>query len=59
MRENIPAWEATVNRLQGLCYLSKDDHNSKIIASKQKTDIGKYCFVNRNINLWNQLPVEG
>ena len=23
---------------------------------KQKTDIGKYFFVNKTIKLWNQLP---
>ena len=23
-----------------------------------RTDIGKYCFVNRTIKLWNQLPAE-
>jgi hypothetical protein len=25
-------------------------------SRKQKTDIGKYSFVNRTIQLWNQLP---
>jgi hypothetical protein len=25
---------------------------------KQKTDIGKYSFVNRTIELWNQLPAD-
>jgi len=25
---------------------------------KQKTDVGKYCFVNRTIKLWNQLPAK-
>jgi hypothetical protein len=25
---------------------------------KQKTDIGKYSFVNRTIQLWNQLPAD-
>jgi hypothetical protein len=36
--------------------LSKVDHNRKIRSRKQKTDIGKYSFVNRTIQLWNQLP---
>jgi hypothetical protein len=24
----------------------------------QKTDIGKYSFINRTIQLWNQLPAD-
>ena len=43
-------------RLKGPCYLSRDDHGRKIMARKQRTDIGKYWFVNRTIKLWNQLP---
>ena len=45
-------------RLKGPCYLSRDGHDRKIRARKQRRDIGKYCFVNRKIKLWNQLPVE-
>jgi hypothetical protein len=30
----------------------------KIRSRKQKTDIGKYSFVNRTIQLWNQLPTD-
>jgi len=45
-------------RLKGPCYLSRDDHDRKIRARKQRTDIGKYYFVNRIIKLWNQLPAE-
>jgi hypothetical protein len=37
---------------------SRDDHDRKIGARKQRTDIGKYCDVNRTIELWNQLPAE-
>jgi hypothetical protein len=32
------------------------DHDRKIRSRKRKTDIGKYSFVNRTIQLWNQLP---
>ena len=32
------------------------DHHWKIRARKQRTDIGKYSFVNRSITDWNQLP---
>jgi len=37
-------------------YLSRVDHHWKIRARKQRTDIGKYCFVKRSITDWNQLP---
>jgi hypothetical protein len=36
------------------CYLSRVDHDRKIRSRKQKTDIGKYSYVNRAIQLWNQ-----
>jgi hypothetical protein len=29
-----------------------------IYCRKQKTDIGKYSFVNRTIQDWNQLPAD-
>jgi hypothetical protein len=50
------AWKATGDRLENPCYLSRVDHNRKIRSRKQKTDIGKYSFVNRTIQLWNQPP---
>ena len=34
------------------------DHVQIIRDRKQRTDIGKYCFVNRTIKNWNQLPTE-
>jgi len=37
-------------------YLSRGNHNWKIRARKQRTDVGKYSFVNRAIKTWNQLP---
>jgi hypothetical protein len=49
------AWKAAGDRLQRPCYLSRDDHDSKIWSRKQRTDIGKYSFVNRTIQHWNQL----
>jgi hypothetical protein len=30
----------------------------KLGAEKQKRDVGIYSFVNRTIQLWNQLPAE-
>jgi len=34
------AWKATGDRLQGPCYLSREDHDWKIRSSTQKTDTG-------------------
>ena len=50
------AWKAIGDRLQAPSYLSRVDHQWKIRARKQRTDIGKYSFVNRSITDWNQLP---
>jgi hypothetical protein len=52
------AWKSTGDRLEGPCYLSRDDHDCKIRVRKQRTDIGRYSFVNRSVKLWNQLPAE-
>jgi hypothetical protein len=52
------AWKVVGDRLQRPCYLNRDDHDGKIRARKQRTDIGKYSIVNRIIKLWNQLPAE-
>jgi hypothetical protein len=52
------AWKAIRERLQGQCYMSKDDHDRKIRTKKQRTDIGKYSFVNGTIKLWNNLRAE-
>jgi len=57
-RVNIPAWKFIVDGLKGQCYLSRNDYDCKISAGKQRSDIGKYCFVYRTIKLWNQMPVE-
>jgi hypothetical protein len=50
------AWKSVGDRLQTPCYLSRGDHGKKIRSRKQRTDIGKYFFLNRAIQLWNQLP---
>ena len=44
--------------IQGPCYLSRDDHDQKIRARKQRTGIEKYSFVNSPIKHWDQLPAE-
>ena len=44
-------WKSIGDRLKGPCYLNRDDHDGKIRARKQRTDIGKYSFLNRTIKL--------
>jgi hypothetical protein len=50
------AWKDIGDRLQVPHYLSRGDHYWKIRARKQRTDVGKFSFVNRTIADWNQLP---
>jgi hypothetical protein len=52
------AWKVIGDRLQRPNYLSRIDHDWKIRNRKQRTDIGKYSFVNWTIRLWNRLPAE-
>jgi hypothetical protein len=52
------AWKAIGDRLERPCYLSRVDHDRKIRSRKQKTDIAKYSFVNRTIQVWNKLPAD-
>jgi hypothetical protein len=52
------AWKFIGDRLQRPNYLSKIEHDWKIRNRRQRTDIGKYSFVNRTIRLWNRLPAE-
>jgi hypothetical protein len=51
-------WKAMCDRLQRPYYLSRDDHDRKMRGRKQRTDIGKYSFVNTTIKLWNQLSAD-
>jgi len=52
-----PAWKATGDGLQRPYYMSRVDHDWKIRNKRQRTDIGKYSFVNRTNQLWNKLPL--
>jgi len=52
-------WKAIRNRLRRPYCVIKVDHVRKIRDRKQRMDIGKYSFVNKTINNWNQLPAEG
>jgi hypothetical protein len=49
------AWKLIGDRLQVPSYLSKVDNNWKIRARKQRINAGKYFFVTRTVNDWNQL----
>ena len=53
-----PVWKSTGDMLQGPWHMSRGVHDCKIRGKKQRTDNGKYCFVNRTIKLWNQLSAE-
>jgi hypothetical protein len=46
------------NAVQRTYYLSRVDHVRKTGDRKQRTDSGKYSFVNRIVKNWNQLPAE-
>jgi len=57
-RSGEPAWKPIGDRLHRPHYLSRVDHEWKIRSRRQRTDIGKYSFVNGAIQHWNQLPAE-
>jgi hypothetical protein len=48
-------WKAVGDRLQTPYYPSRGGRNKKIRSRKQRAHIGKYYFVNRTMQLWNQL----
>jgi len=52
------SWKTIGDRKQRQHYLSRVDHERKIRSRWQRTDIGKYSFVNRTIQHWKQLPAE-
>ena len=52
------SWKPIGDRLQRPHYLSRVDHERKIRSRRQRTDIGKYSFVSRTIDHWNQLSAE-
>jgi len=47
MRENILEFKSILDMLKAPSYLSRDDHEHKFRASKQRTNTSKYCFTNR------------
>ena len=52
------AWKPIGDRIQRPHYLIRVDHERKVGSRRQRTDIGKYSFINRTIQHWNQLPAE-
>jgi len=52
------AWEVIGGSLKRPHYLSRVGHVRKMRTRRQRTDRGKYSFVNRTIGDWNQLPAE-
>jgi len=48
------AWKPIGDRLQRPYYLSRVDHERKIRSRRQRTDTGKYSFVNRTIQHSNR-----
>jgi len=52
------AWKAKRDRLRRAYCVSRVDHVRKIRERKQITGIGKFFFVNKTIENWNQLPAE-
>ena len=52
------AWKPIGDRIQRPHFLSSVDHERKIRCRRQRTDIGKYFFVNKIVEHWNQLPAE-
>ena len=52
------AWKPIGDRLQRPHYLSRVDHERKIRSRRQRTDMGRYSFVNRTIQHRDQLLAE-
>jgi hypothetical protein len=50
------SWKAIGDILQRPHYLGRVDHKREIRSRRQRTDVGKYSFVNRTIQHWNRLP---
>ena len=53
-----PSWKPISDRLQRPQYLIRLDRDRYVRIRRQRVDIGKYPFLNRTIQHWNQLPAE-
>ncbi len=49
-------WGEVRARLSKPTYVARKDHGFKIRQRKQRTDVGKFSFINRTIQNWNKLP---
>ncbi len=52
----IGRWGEVGARLSKPTYFARNDHGFKIRQRKQRTDVGKFSFINRTIQNWNKLP---
>jgi hypothetical protein len=50
--------DSGLGRLQATDYKGRVDNDRKTRNREQRTDIGKHSFVNRTIQLWNQLSAD-
>ena len=48
-------WDELRNRVNTPNYIGRYDHYLKIKIRAQRTDIGKFSFMNRGISEWNKL----
>lgn len=53
---NQPAWRELNKRLEKPTYISRVDHPFKVKGRPQRTNYGKYSFINRGVDNWNALP---
>jgi hypothetical protein len=52
------AWEVISDKLQQPHHVSRVDHEREFRSRRLRTDIGKYPFLNKTVQDWNQLPAE-
>ncbi len=51
-----PAWAEITKRLGSPSRVGRNDHTCKIKSRGQRSDVGKYSYVNRTIKNWNEIP---
>lgn len=50
-----PAWAEITKRLGSPSRVGRNDHTCKIKSRGQRSDVGKYSYVNRTIKNWNEI----
>lgn len=53
-----PSYKELRDRVSKSEFLVRHDHNYKLNYMKQKTNVSKFCFLNRAVETWNSLPAE-